>query len=366
MAVKTLKLTTTFVILVSFVWLHTTLAFAQDDTSYETKAHLNPAQTDDVFIYLPVVVKSPKPATATPTATALPVSTATPTASPATGWTAQVSNTNQNLLSVSCSSSNHCVVVGDTGTVLVTTDGSSWETKESGTSQQLNGVSCASDSFCIAVGDNNTVLRSTDGGNSWSNESTGSADWQAVDCPSTSRCVATGGTGIIGSFDGGSNWLNQSLGNTPLYGIDCPSDGHCYMVGLGRVIGVNLSGPSVIPGINEGQVIHNDIDCPDDDNDCFMVSDTGEIRFTTSSPNNWDNQTSGTSHNLKGLSCVSTSQCYGVGGTDNSGIIVATSDGGGNWQNESIAISDKILRGVHCPDETACYAVGDGGTILKH
>jgi len=357
------KFTSCIVILISLVWLSTTVSLGQDDTPPEVNDHLDPAQTDDVFIYLPVVIKSPKQVTSTPTVTPSP--TSTPTTPPTSEWATQTSNTSQDLLSVSCSSATHCVAVGKAGTILVTTDGNLWETKDSGTTQQLNGVSCASDFFCMAVGHNKTVLRSNNGGDSWSDRSTGNADWQAIHCPSTSRCVATGGTGIIGTFDGGSNWLNQSLGSTPLHGIDCPSTGHCYMVGLGRVIGVNLSGPSVIPGVNEGQVIHNDIDCPDGDNNCFMVSDTGEIRFTTSSPNGWNSQTSGTDHDLKGISCVNPNECYVVGGRDNNGIIIATTDSGGSWNSESIATSDKVLRGVSCSDTDNCFAVGDGGTILK-
>ena len=295
----------------------------------------------DVLVYLPMVIKS----------------TATPS-----GWSSQISNTSQDLLSVSCSSSSHCVAVGKGGTVFVSTDGNSWEAKNSGTSQQLNGVSCASGSFCVAVGNGSTILVSNDGGNSWSSKNTGGADWQAIHCPSTTLCMAPGGTGIIYTLNGGSSWQFQDAGNTPLYGVHCPNAGLCYPIGLGRIVTVIVSPPSIATK-NEGERNHNDIHCTSTST-CFIISDGGEIRLTTDNHQSFTNQTSGTSSDLKGISCLNDRNCYVVGGTGNSGLILETSDGS-SWNSETIAITDKILRGVSCPDTDTCVAVGDAGTILK-
>ncbi len=81
------------------------------------------------------------------------------------------------------------------------------------------------------------------------------------------------------------------------------------------------------------------------------------------SPMSWNSQGSGVSATLYGVACPSTSVCYTVGV---SGTILATTNGGGAWANQSNPLggTSKALRGIACPSTTTCYAVGDGGAIL--
>ena len=80
----------------------------------------------------------------------------------------QTSGTTNTLRGVACLSPSTCVAVGDSGTIVRTTDGgSTWSSQPSGTTSVLGGVACPSPSTCVAVGNTGTLLRSTDGGSTW-------------------------------------------------------------------------------------------------------------------------------------------------------------------------------------------------------
>ena len=54
------------------------------------------------------------------------------------------------------------VAVGNSGTILTSSDGTSWTSPTSGTSNDLKGVTYANSTF-VAVGKSGTILTSTDG-----------------------------------------------------------------------------------------------------------------------------------------------------------------------------------------------------------
>jgi photosystem II stability/assembly factor-like uncharacterized protein len=83
-------------------------------------------------------------------------------------WSAQSSDVTSGLNGVGCSSGSDCAAVGDSGTILTSTDGgNTWTSQNSNVSNTLYGVACPSSSDCVAVGDSGTILISTDGGNTW-------------------------------------------------------------------------------------------------------------------------------------------------------------------------------------------------------
>ena len=59
-------------------------------------------------------------------------------------------------------SSGMYVVVGQSGTILTSTDGTTWSSQTSGTTQNLNGVSYGNN-FIVTEGYNGTILTSSDG-----------------------------------------------------------------------------------------------------------------------------------------------------------------------------------------------------------
>src|SRR5215211_7535548 len=83
--------------------------------------------------------------------------------------------------------------------------------------------------------------------------------------------------------------------------------------------------------------------------------------FTTAPPvaaASWSTDSSGTSQNLWGVACVSSSFCKAVG---DSGTI--RSWNGSSWTADSSGTTQS-LNAVACASTTFCKAVGNGGTIL--
>src|SRR5947207_1642864 len=69
------------------------------------------------------------------------------------------------LRPVSFTDANTGTVVGDSGTILRTTDGgATWKSQSSGTTNYLTGVSFTDANTGTVVGGNGTILRTTDGG----------------------------------------------------------------------------------------------------------------------------------------------------------------------------------------------------------
>ena len=81
------------------------------------------------------------------------------------GIMAQESGTNEDLYDVSSTDANTATVVGDTGTILRTTNGGeTWVAQDSGTTVGLRGVSFVDANTGTVVGGEGTILRTTDGG----------------------------------------------------------------------------------------------------------------------------------------------------------------------------------------------------------
>ena len=161
-------------------------------------------------------------------------------------WTAQTppSGITQNLNGIACPSASTCFAVGASGTILVTTNGSTWGQLTSGIPKNsLSGIACPGTSTCFVVGESGTILKTTDG-STWSSQSGGTNNsLNGIACPGISTCfvVGTGGT-ILNTIDG-SSWTGQTSGTkNSLNGIACPSTTTCFAVGANGTILSNAGG----------------------------------------------------------------------------------------------------------------------------
>ena len=78
------------------------------------------------------------------------------------------------LHGVSFTSASEGAVVGNSGTILRTTDGGShWNSQRSGTTAHLWDVSFSDANSGTAVGEGGTIVKTTDGGNHWVTEESG-------------------------------------------------------------------------------------------------------------------------------------------------------------------------------------------------
>lgn len=173
----------------------------------------------------------------------------------------------------------------------------------------LYGVSCASPSDCMAVGvdatGNALMISTSDGGNTWKNDSAapGTSGYgvtlEAASCPSASVCMAVGWDGnnddgvILTTTDGGTIWVNDSQNQNSgliLSSISCPSTSDC-----------------TVAAYDGG----------------FLTTSDGGSSWTFSTPSNPQSDYL----LFDGVSCVTSTHCMAVSGTDfggNTGAILST------------------------------------------
>jgi photosystem II stability/assembly factor-like uncharacterized protein len=144
------------------------------------------------------------------------------------------------------------------------------------------------------------------------------------------------------------------------------------MVGLyGRVIGIypNAGGPDGVGVIPKQDLFVSpnrtlfDVGCSGTDGQhCVAVGESGTVARTDNGGGSWSKPSSGTTVDLNGVSCPTSSNCYAVG---DSGTLLISTDGGTTWNPETSPTSQN-LEDIECfADSTSCYAVGANGTILR-
>ncbi len=308
-----------------------------------------------------------------------------------TSWSAETSPNGNDLYAVSCPTRSACVATGSSGTVIATTDGgSSWSPQTSTVNQDLWGVSCASTTSCVAAGASGAIVYTTDGGTLWAAGTSGStATIPSIACYSTSGCVAgtshvnsTTGADVLYTTDGGKSWgmkeprtLVRKLGTTGGDSISCPAPTQCFAVGGAGPINGGAGADVIfetLDGIHWFQVYQgaagtgalHAISCAST-SDCIVTgyektANTGVILATTNGGVTWKSQTSGTSEKLWGVSCPAVSTCFILG---NAGTILHTTDGGAVWTAQASGASDP-LYGVSCPTTSVCVVVGERSTVL--
>jgi photosystem II stability/assembly factor-like uncharacterized protein len=133
------------------------------------------------------------------------------TSSDGVTWTSRTSGSSRNLWAVAYGNSTY-VVVGGSGTILTSSDGISWTSRSSGTSSPLYGVSFGNNVF-VAVGYSATILSSSDG-SSWSSRSGAEGQLDTVTY-GNGKFIAVGAAyNKLFSSGDGTNWTTVSHGST--------------------------------------------------------------------------------------------------------------------------------------------------------
>lgn len=269
--------------------------------------------------------------------------------------------------------------VGDNGTILEW-DGSAWNAVASGTGQNLNGIHCVNASDCRTVGENGTILHWD--GSAWSSVNAGgNIDFPAVACTDddSDNCYAPGSAffiffplAVIQEWTGGPNWNNDSLIWFPGYtyaGIAC-STNRCYVIAdTGLVLySDGIAWNDDTSGITEPL---NGISCTSDDI-CWAVGNrlTGPNAYAIYGRNafgNWfsDSIPNNPSRDLHDIDCFAPNQCWAVGEQRSGNAYTFAYRNGANWAVDSPALgSAQDLNGVSCSSSGECWAVGDNGSTL--
>jgi hypothetical protein len=221
---------------------------------------------------------------------------------------------------------------------------------------QLASVTCASTSHCIAVGyagqefsGAKTLIEETSGG-VWSvvpspnpNPSM-SSELADIACPQPTQCIAVGRYLVDASLDktlieqnNGSGWTIVPSPNPTdfnsgyLLGVTCAGAGYCVAVGAYET----SSGAS----------------------QALIEESTGGGWTIVPSPNS-----NGGDNSLSRVACISAGRCFAVGSIGVSAALIEEKTGGA-WKIVPVA-SAGPLSDVSCASPTYCLAVGFSGSIL--
>ena len=248
-------------------------------------------------------------------------------------WSAVDSGTTGNLRGVFLLDSGVGYSVGDSGTILKSTDvGMTWNELTSGTAKALYDVYFFNDAEGVAVGDGGLILRTTDGGANWATVASGVRDGL--------RSVSFSGVnGICGG-------LSQDI----LYSSDSGASWHVSQDGFfgGGFFGAQMLSPTL--GVIAGQ------------NSIFQ----GLQGTTVDGGVHWAfhpfyfNGNEGSADDVfffDDMTGVSSGVLF-----DNTGAIARTSNGGTDWNS---TIFPQGVQGIDFPKPEAGFAVGFTGTILK-
>lgn len=253
--------------------------------------------------------------------------------------------------SVTCPSAMNCMAGGDgaDGSVAIYSidGGAVWSESSLPSGPGLNGISCPSADECFGIG-SGVLLVSTDNGTSWSGGTDYVAsDSDAISCASTQNCVAvapydtnTGVSAAAFTADGGESWIGGKVpsGVHDLVSVTCPTAQSCIAVGENAVNSCTADG------------------CKS------LGTQTAAIETTKDGGSSWTLVAApAASIELRSVWCVTSRRCIAVGNGDGLSAIVST-DGGASWSNAFVkaGTTASVLLDVSCPSSTEC--VGAGGT----
>jgi photosystem II stability/assembly factor-like uncharacterized protein len=336
-------------------------------------------------------------------------------------WVKQESGTTRNLYGVYFTDVNTGTVVGDSGTILRTTDGGArWTSQSTVTKQRLTKIQYAGANLGWAVGDSGIIIHTTNGGASWASQNSGTASC-LLGISFTDAMTGWVVSGqvfppyhegiILHTTNGGANWTSVYAGPANLrsvyfvnretgfavgdtlsaWGSVSHTDGIALRTTNGgmswdRYIGGSLSN-SQFTGLESTErsffPVHNFYSCVQftDNLTGWILSVTdiavgmagnsfGVILITTNAGVTWSangSEVSNTDYTSSHLVNSSTGWVVGrrTGGLgSDTAAIWLTTDAGSTWNTQFLEPSSPRLGDIHFVDNTNGWAVGDNGTIL--
>ena len=260
---------------------------------------------------------------------------------------------------------------GDTGTILVTADGGQrWQLQATGAPEHLRSITFAADGRRgWSVGDAGTILTT----------STGGEQWARVPRPTTYRLMfvhagADGERGwvvgdrgtILTTEDGGKGWQRQdSRTEEDLRAIRFAADGR-----RGWAVGANGASLATVDGgrqwapVTIGTTVSlRALAAASDGRRGWVVGSYGTVLATADGGSRWIARTAGTRSALPGLHLDRDSRRgWAAGG---GGTILVTSDGGRTWQVQPSRTTRDLASIAFLADGRRGWASGDEGVLLS-
>ena len=183
------------------------------------------------------------------------------------------------------------VAVGDSGTILISSDGASWTPRTSPNPQNLNQVFCA-DNTIVAVGNSGSIQISSDNGNSWTESSVPEVSNLYQVTHGNDTFVVVGGSGLIyTSSDNGSSWDSRTSSTSNQLNAVTYANGTFVAVGASGTIRTSSdNGNSWTSRDNDSDTI-NDITYG---NGTFVaVGNNGSIQTSSDNGSSFDDESTG-------------------------------------------------------------------------
>jgi photosystem II stability/assembly factor-like uncharacterized protein len=289
-------------------------------------------------------------------------------------WSAATSGTTNNLNGAYLLDSGVGFVVGDSGTILKTTDaGMTWSPLTSGTTNALHGVYFFDATQGVAVGEQGLILRTTDSGTGWQGVNSGVTDTlRSVSFSGVNGISAGDSQDILYSTDSGSSWQIGQSGffGPPLLGAHMLSSTAGFVTGQNAVFqpwignttdgGANWAFQPFYFDNNEG----GGTDVFFFDPNTGVVSGTvfdgrGAIARTTNGGMDWS--TLFFDQFIQALNFPQAASGFAAGW---GGRISHSTDAGITWTDQTSGTSSNLNDVSFAGDALRGIAVGDGGTIL--
>jgi photosystem II stability/assembly factor-like uncharacterized protein len=290
-------------------------------------------------------------------------------------WSPVDSGTTSNLNGAILLDSGTGFVVGDTGTILKSTDaGATWTPLTSGTSNTLYGVYFLDPNQGIAVGDNGTILRTTDGGAAWQSVASDVVDTlRSVSFNGVNGICAGGSETILYSTDSGASWQVSRSGffSPGFLGTQMLSPTIGFVAGQNSIFqalvgnttdgGVSWTFQSFQFDGNEGGA--NDVFFFDQNTGVVsgsVFNGMGAIARTTDAGMHWS--TLFFDQAIEGVAFPTAASGFAVG---SGGRILHTTDTGATWIDQASGSTANLDDVAFASDALTGIAVGDGGVILR-
>lgn len=300
-------------------------------------------------------------------------------------WFPQNSGTTNYLHSVYFTDPNTGHAVGDSGTILITTNGGTlWSSQTSNTLNALSSVFYTDAITGYTAGDNGTILKTIDGGTTWIPQTTGtSMSIVSIDFPVEDTGYAVGkggffdGSILLKTNNGGSNWFIVYSDTTKIFlSVDFLDSDTGYIGGKTNSV---MHPQSIILKTTNGGLTWSV--CFGPSGDCYINSlffrdastgyfgyntegNAGYLMKTTDGGLSWTSHHCGIWPSSIYFPTVDTGFITGSDYVYGDGAISKTTDGGLTWTGNPIGTST-ALNSVFFTDTETGWAVGGNGTILK-
>ncbi len=278
-------------------------------------------------------------------------------------WSQQTSNTGNDLAQVVFPSSAIGFAVGNSGTVLKTTNaGTDWNVLSSGSTADLRAVCFVNEKTGWIGGTLGTIKKTNDGGATWNAQNSG------IDYPINILQFADANNGwamdidnFLRTTNGGSTWTRVTTG---------PSEGLLSLHMLNASTGFLGTTFGNVYKTTDGGAVWSMVGSPGgyypkirfaNESKGFMAGNGNTIAMTADGGASWNNVYFN-SGSLNDIFVQNENTVYVVG---ESNTIYKTTDGGTNWTHQLLSQNNNWnLTSVYFPDTQNGWIVGGGGVIM--